>query len=132
MKLLRLVLYWQAAVWAASGVGLALLPAPIIHDLFDQPEPPDYAWVQLVGILVFGMSTLMVLVGHRIEELWWWSWSFVLTGASIAVLAVLNAVAGLPPGVSSSLWWLIGGVSGLFTLGLVAGLAITGTQRSVV
>jgi hypothetical protein len=132
VKILRRVLYWQAALWSLSGVALTLLPRPIVRGLLDQRQMPDYAWVQLVGILMFGMATLMVLVAHRIEELWWWCWSFVLTGAVISLLAFLNAVVGLPEGSSAWPWWLLAGVSALFTGGLVVGLAITGTQRTVV
>ncbi|HSJ28416.1 MAG TPA: hypothetical protein VLB67_09400 [Acidimicrobiia bacterium] len=130
MKVLRWVLYWGAGIWAASGVVLALVPAVVLEDLFGQSALREYAWVRMVGILIVGMALLMVLVARRIEELWWWSWAFVLTGAGIAVLSGLNAAIGTPSGSPTFLWWLLAGVTGLFTAGLVAGLAKAGTERS--
>jgi len=132
VKLLRRVLYWEAGLWAASGVALALFPVLVLEDLFGQPRLPEYAWVRMVAILIVGMALLMVLVAQRIEELWWWSWAFVLIGAGIAVLSGLNAAIGTPSGSPSLFWWLLAGVTALFTLGLIAGLAKTGTERSPV
>ncbi|HEX6331140.1 MAG TPA: hypothetical protein VF129_07615 [Actinomycetota bacterium] len=130
MKVLRLVLYWEAGIWSASGVVLALFPAVVLEDLFGQPALREYAWVRMVGILIVGMALLMILVAQRIEELWWWSWAFVLTGAAIAVLSGLNAAIGTPSGSPTLLWWLVAGVEGLFTTGLIVGLAKAGTERS--
>lgn len=130
VKLLRRLLYWEAGLWAGSGVVLALFPVQVVEDLFDQPELPEYAWVRMVAVLVVGMALLMVLVAHRIDELWWWSWAFVLVGAGLTALSGLNAAIGTPSGAPSSFWWLLAGVTGLFTLGLLAGLARAGTERS--
>jgi len=132
VKLLRGVLYGEAGVWAASGVVLALFPVPVLEDLFGQPELPEYAWVRMVAVLIVGMALLMVLVAQRIEELWWWSWAFVLIDGGIAVLSGLNAAIGTPSGTPTLFWWLLAGVTALFTLGLLAGLAKTGTERSPV
>jgi hypothetical protein len=40
----------------------------------------------------------------------------------------LNAF-GLPDGVSPLLWWVFAALSTAFTIGLLAGLAKTGTER---
>lgn len=131
MKLLRRVLYWQAAVWAASGAALALFPVWILQRVFDQPELPEYAWVRMAAILLIGMALLMVVVAHHIEEAWWWSWAFVLVGGGIAVLTGLNAAIGTPSGSPSLFWWIVAVVTGVFTVGLLAGLAKAGTERGI-
>jgi len=132
VKLLRRVLVLEAGLWAVSGVALALFPVQVLEGLFDQPELPEYAWVRMVAVLIVGMALLMVLVAQRIEELWWWSWAFVLIGAGLALLSGLNAAIGTPSGAPSLFWWLLAALTGLFTVGLLAGLAKTGTERSPV
>jgi len=129
VKLLQRVLYIQACVYAASGVALTLLPAPVVEGFFEQPELPDWAWVQMLGILAVGMALSMVLVGRRVEDLWWWAWTFVATGGAMTLLAALNGTAGLPDRAAAGPWWLLGAASGLLTLGLVAGLVRSGAER---
>lgn len=129
MKLLRRVLYWEAAVWALSGAALALFPVWIVHTLFDQAPLSEYAWVRMVGIQAVGIAMLMVVVAHRIEDLWWAAWAFALTGGALALLSALNALFGLRGGSSATLWWLLVGVLGAFTVLLLAGLAKTGLQK---
>lgn len=129
MKLLRRVLYWEAAVWTLAGAALSLFPRPILHLAFDQPHAVEYAWVRITGIQAVGLALLMILVAHRIEDLWWFSWAFVLTGGGVALLCALNALFGLPRGASALLWWLMAGIDGLFTGLLLAGLAKTGIER---
>lgn len=131
MKLLRRVLYWEAAVWAASGAALALFPVWILQRVFDQPELPEYAWVRMAAILLIGMALLMVVLAHHIEDTWWWSWAFVLVGGGIAVLTGLNAAIGTPSGSPSLFWWIVAVVTGVFTVGLLAGLAKAGTERGI-
>ena len=72
----------------------------------------------------------MVLVARRLKELWWFAWAFVIATAGSAIIAVLNALFGLPEGASPLLWWMFAAVSAAFTIGLLAGLAKTGTERS--
>ena len=129
MKLLRRTLYWDAAVSTLLGVVLALVPAWTLRSLFDQPPLTEYAWVRIVGIEAVGLAMLKVLVAHRIEELWWFTWAFVLAGGAVALLCALNAVVGLPAGSPPVLWWVLAGLYALFTVSLVAGLAKTGTER---
>jgi hypothetical protein len=71
----------------------------------------------------------MVLVARRLETLWWFAWAFVLASAGSAIVALLNALFGLPDGVSPLLWWVFAAFSTAFTVGLLAGLAKTGTER---
>src|SRR6266511_303079 len=93
---------------------MALAPRFVLFTLFDQPPVGEFAWLRLYGIQAVGMAMLMVLVAHRIEQLWWWSWSFALV--------VLNAAFGLPRNQPSALWWIFGIVALAFSFGLLYGL----------
>jgi len=104
MRLLRGTLYAHALAWMATGIVLALWPG-LLYSLLGQPAYPDYAWVRIVGVQAVGLALFMVLVGHRVEELWWWAWGFVLTTGAVAAVLTLNAAFGLPSGASATVWW---------------------------
>lgn len=129
MKLLRKVLYWDAAAWALSGAALAALPKFILVTILNQAHYPEYAWIRIVGAQSIGLAALMVLVAQRLEDLWWFSWVFVLVEAAVAAVAVLNALFGLPHGASSALWWLLAAGSLGLTVALLWGMALTGQER---
>ena len=129
MDLLRRVLAIQAVVWAACGAAIAVAPRFVLVTMFDLAPLPDTGYVRIAGIFSFSLSLLMVLVARRLEQLWWFAWAFVLAAAGSAVVAALNAGFGLPDGVSPLLWWVFAAVSTAFTVGLLAGLAKTGTER---
>src|SRR4030095_7504889 len=101
----------EAAVWAACGVAIAGAPRVVLGALFDLPELPDQGYVRIAGVFAFSLSLLMVLVARRLETLWWFTWAFVLATACSAIVAVLNALFGLPDGVSPLLWWAFGALS---------------------
>src|SRR6266536_924324 len=122
MNTLRRVLYLEAGVWAVCGAAMALAPRFVLVTLFDQPPVGEFAWLRLYGIQAVGMAMLMVLVAHRIEQLWWWSWAFALVSAGTGAVAVLNAAFGLSPGEPSGLWWLFAAVGLAFSFGLLYGL----------
>jgi hypothetical protein len=119
----------QALVWAACGIAIALAPRFVLVTVFDLPSLPDQGYVRIAGVFAFSLSLLMVLVARRLETLWWFAWAFVLASAGSAIVAVLNALFGLPDGVSPLLWWVFAALSTTFTVGLLAGLAKTGTER---
>lgn len=119
----------QALVWAACGIAIAVAPRFVLVTLFDLPPLPDQGYVRIAGVFAFSLSLLMVLVARRLETLWWFAWAFVLATAGSAIVAALNALFGLPDGVSPLLWWAFAAVSTAFTVGLLAGLAKTGTER---
>ena len=119
----------QAVVWAACGIAIAVAPHFVLVTLFDLPPLPDQGYVRIAGVFAFSLSLLMVLVARRLETLWWFAWAFVLATAGSAIVAALNALFGLPDGVSPLLWWVFAAVSMAFTVGLLAGLAKTGTER---
>lgn len=119
----------QALVWAACGIAIAVSPRFVLVTVFDLPPLPDQGYVRIAGVLAFSLSLLMVLVARRLETLWWFAWAFVLATAGSAIVAALDALFGLPDGVSPLLWWVFAAVSTAFTVGLLAGLAKTGTER---
>jgi hypothetical protein len=129
VDLLRRVTTLQALVWAACGIAIALAPRFVLVTVFDLPTLPDQGYVRIAGVFAFSLSLLMVLVARRLETLWWFAWAFVLASAGSAIVAVLNALFGLPDGVSPLLWWVFAALSTAFTVGLLAGLAKTGTER---
>jgi hypothetical protein len=119
----------QALVWAACGIAIAVAPRFVLVTLFDLPPLPDQGYVRIAGVFAFSLSLLMVLVARRLETLWWFAWAFFLATAGSAIVAAMNALFGLPDGVSPLLWWVFAAVSTAFTVGLLAGLAKTGTER---
>jgi hypothetical protein len=128
MNALRRALYLEAAVWALAGLALSIAPRVVIVTVCDQPRT-DPAWLRVVGIQAFGLALLMVLVAHRIEDLWWWSWAFALVTVGIAAVAVLNTAFGLAPGQSSLFWWLFSAVTVVSALGLLTGLYISSQEQ---
>ena len=129
MDLLRRVMIFQATVCAACGVTVAVAPRFVLVTMFDLPPQSDIGYVRIAGVFSLSLSMLMVLVARRLAELWWFAWAFVIASAGSAIVAALNALFGLPDGVSPLLWWVFATVSTAFTVGLLAGLAKTGTER---
>lgn len=132
MAFLKKTLYLEALVWAAVGVALAAFPKFLITTLFEQVAYPEYAWVRIVGIQAFALALFMVLVAHRVEDLWWWSWGFVIATGGVAVVVVLNAAFGLREQSSSVLWWVFSAVTLVFSGALLWGLFRTGQERPIV
>jgi ABC-type Fe3+-siderophore transport system permease subunit len=128
MNALKRALYLEAAVWALAGLALSIAPRFVIETMFDQPRT-DPAWLRVVGIQSFGLALVMVLVAHRIEDLWWWSWAFALMTVGVAAVAVLNAAFGLAPGQPSLFCWLFSAVSVVLALGLLTGLFISSQEQ---
>jgi hypothetical protein len=129
VELLKRVLVLQAGVWAACGLAIALAPRFVLVSLFDLPEPPDLGYIRVAGVCSLSLAMLMLLLSRRLAELWWWAWAFVVAAAGTALVALLNALFGLPEDASPVLWWLFAAASATFTVGLLAGLARAGTER---
>jgi hypothetical protein len=130
VKLLRATLRWQAALWAVAGVALLAVPGWVVEVVLDQPPLSETAWLRLGGVLAIALAAQMVLVGHRVDELWWWTWTFVLLEAGTALVLLLTALVGLPPGVPAWPWWVLGLVNAGFATVEIVALARTGTERS--
>ena len=129
MDLLRRVLLVQALVWSVCGVAIAVAPRLVLVSSFDLAPFPEYGYVRVAGVFSFSLALLMVLVARRLTEIWWFAWAFVVASAGSGIVAALTALFGLPDGASPLVWWLFAAASMSFTVGLLAGLAKTGTER---
>jgi hypothetical protein len=129
VKLLRAVLYAQAAVWATCGAAVAAVPHFVIHDLFGQPRYADYAYVRVSGILSVGFALVMVLVAQRLEEVWWWAWAFIITTAGIVTVTGLNALVGPLTGSDLWLWWLFAGVNAVLLAVMLLGMGRAAQEK---
>jgi cell division protein FtsW (lipid II flippase) len=129
VKLLRRVLVWQAALWAGFGLVLVIAPGWVVETVFDQPPLGEEAWLRVSGVMAIALAGMMVLVSHRVEDLWWWSWTFVILEVASSVVLVLNALVGVPEGAASWPWWLLAGVNAGFAVIELAALARIGGER---
>ncbi len=130
MALVRRVLRWQAALWGASGAALILAPGWIVESAFDQPPLGQNAWLRATGVMAIALAAQMVLVGRRVEELWWWSWTFVLLEAGTCLVFLATALFAVPDGAAAWPWWALAAANGAFAGLGIAGLAKAGTERS--
>jgi hypothetical protein len=130
VRLLRTILRWQAAFWAIVGVGLLAAPGWTIETLLRQPPLGEDAWLRAAGVMAVALAAQMVLVGHRVEELWWWSWTFVLLEVGTALVFLSNAAVGLPENAPAWPWWVLGLLNAGFASIQTAALAKAGTERS--
>ena len=132
MALLRRVLYWQAALWAAIGLLQVTVPRWLLETVFRQPPMADLAYVRAVGVMAVSFALFMVLVAQRIEDVWWWAWAFAITDAALATVCALNALLGPVEGSATAYWWLLAAVNVAFGAGLLAGMARAGQEKPFV
>jgi hypothetical protein len=119
---LRRTLYLQAAAWAVAGLVLGLAPGVA--------SGGAHVWVRLLGVQAFVLAMLMVLVGHRVEDLWWWSWAFAFLSMACTAVALLHGAFGHPRGTGgAAAWWVLSLVLAGFTLSLLYGLFVTSRQN---
>ena len=130
MTFLRQVLRWQAIASALVGLALLVAPGPVVDGLMDQPPTPQ-VWVRTVGIASIVLAAQMVLVGRKLEDLWWWTWSFVVLEGLVALVSVATAIAGVDGGAEWP-WWVATAIALGFGALDVGGLAKAGTERSPV
>jgi hypothetical protein len=130
VKLLRRVLFWQAGLWATFGVAIAISPGVVLEGVFDQAPLGDAAFARLAGVGAFCLALNMVVVAQKIEDVWWFSWTFVSLEAGTVAVSIANALGARPSGSSAVLWWLLTIVGAAFLILLLAGLARTGTETS--
>ncbi len=129
VNLLRRVLYWQAAAWALGSLPELVAPRWFLERLFHQTPYPDHAYVRAAGAMGIGLAMFMVLVAHRIEDVWWWSWAFVVVDAALATICVLSALFGPQEGSGTLLWWLLGAANVGFGGALLVGMGLAGQER---
>ena len=130
VTLLRRVLYLQAVGATLASLGLVAFPRFLLVTLLGQPEYEDYAWLRLVGVQAFTLSLVIVLVAQRIEELWWWSWAFVVVAFGTAAVCTLHALLGLPDGADAWPWIAIAAYGWGVAFGLLLGISRAGSEAA--
>jgi hypothetical protein len=128
MGLLRRALYLKALESAVAGLALVAVPRFLLVTLSGQPEYPDYAIVRLLGVADVAFALVIVLVAQRIEDLWWWSWAFVVLVGGQAVVVTLHAAFGLPSGAAAWPWLAWGALQWIFAFAFLWGIARAGTE----
>jgi len=132
MTLLRRVLYWQAALWAASGLVEVVAPRWFLETLMRQPPVRDLVYVRALGVMGVAFAMLMVLVAQRLEDVWWWAWVFAITDAALGTICGLNALLGPEEGSATVFWWLLAAGNVAFAAGLLLGMARAGHEKPFV
>jgi hypothetical protein len=130
MAILRRALLLFAGVWALCGIGIALVPRWLLVTWFDQVPYPDYTYVRVCGIAAVGSAALALMISRRLDDLWWWSWAFVLEAGSTAVVTGFHALSST--GEGPWFWWLFAATNALLTGSLVLGIARAGVEKPIV
>ena len=128
MTLLDKVLRAQAVVWTAAGLGVVAVPRWVLVTVFKQVPYPDYTYVRVSGAMAIGLSLLAVLVARKIEDVWWWAWTFAITDAALATITGLNALVGARDS-GIVLWWLFSALNALLAVGLLLGIGRAGEEK---
>ncbi len=129
VRLLRTTLFVRAALWTLWGFAAGIVPRWLVRTVLSQPPLGEYAWLRAAAVMAVVLAMLMVLVAQRLEELWWWSWAFVLLELGTTAVLALNALVGLPKHAAAWPWWTGGGVSAVFAALLLLALGRIGLQR---
>jgi hypothetical protein len=133
MAVLRRALLSFATVWAACGLAIAVVPRWLLVTWFDQPPYPDYTYVRVCGIAAIGSAALALMISRRLDDVWWWSWAFVLQTAATAIVTGLHALLSVPEGAGGGwFWWLFAATNVALTVLLVVGIARAGVEKPIV
>ena len=132
MSLLRRVLGIGAAVLVLVGVPLALIPGTILERLLGQRPLGDDVWIRVLAVALIVLGLFHVLIIRKLDEVWWWSWAFVIFDGVSAIVVILHAAIGVPEGSAVWPWWLYGATSGAFAALYVAGIARAGQEKPFV
>jgi hypothetical protein len=126
--ILRRTLNLYALLSILLGAPLVATPRFLLVTVLGQPEISDVAPLRLLGVALVTLALLMILIAHRVEELWWWCWAFVVLGAGTAVVATLHAAFGVPSGSEPWPWWVLGLGSWALTFAYLWGIGRAGTS----
>ena len=130
MTLLRRTLSAGALLLLVFSVPLVVVPGPLVEGLLGQ-APTDEVWLRLLGAAGITLAMIHVLVIRKLDDLWWWTWAFVVFDSLSALIALLHAAVGVPTGSSALPWWLYGLGSVAFAVLYVVGLARAGQERPI-
>jgi len=130
MAILRRALLAFAAVWAACGLAVVVAPRWLLVTWFDQAPAPDYTYVRVCGIAATGSAMLALMISRRLDDVWWWSWAFVLEAGATTVVTASHALFSDPAG--SWFWWLFASINAALTAILLLGIARGGVENPIV
>jgi len=128
VRFLQRVLTGQATLWALFGAVIAVAPRWLVHTVAGQPVTDD-AWLRTIGVMAIALALTMVLVAQRLEDVWWWSWAFVVLEAGTATVFAFHALLGLPDGTSAWSWWVLATVNGSVGALDLLGLGFTAQEK---
>ena len=129
VKLLRRQLKTQAVMWVFGSIAIVLFPRWVFETIAGQPVLEEYVWAQAVGVMGIVLALLMVLVAQKIDELWWWSWSFAVLDVGLATLFVVNALFGTPDAAPAWPFWSLAVLNGVLGAGLLVGMGLGGQEK---
>ena len=132
MSLLRRVLVIGAAALVVIGIPLAVIPGTVLERILRQRPLGDDVWVRVFGVALIVLGLFHVLIIRRLEDVWWWCWSFVIFDGVSAIVVILHAVVGVPEGSAAWPWWVYGAASGLFAALYLTGIARAGQEKPFV
>lgn len=127
MTLLRRTLSVGAFLLLGFSIALMVVPGPFVELLGQAPS--EEVWLRLFGAAGIALAMVHVLVIRKLDDLWWWTWAFVIFDGLSALIAMLHAALGLPTGASAWPWWLYGAGSAAFAVLSLVGLARAGQER---
>jgi hypothetical protein len=129
MSLLRRVLGVGAVLLVLLAAPLVVLPRTVAEGIMGQVPVGDDVWLRLFGAGGVALGLVHVLIIRKLEDLWWWCWTFVVFDGSVSAIALTHAVLGLPEGSAAWPWWLLGAATGVFTALYLLGLARAGQEK---
>ncbi|MFM8999005.1 MAG: hypothetical protein ACKOKE_02870 [Actinomycetota bacterium] len=90
---------------------------------------PNLTWIRLVGLQAIMTGLMQVIIGHRVETLWWFSWTFVFGAVASLVVFGAHLLAGLGPQESPLPWAGLVAFSAAGVVGLLYGIARAGLEQ---
>jgi hypothetical protein len=129
MAILRRALLLFASVWAVCGIAIVVAPRWLLVSWFDQPAYPDYTYVRVCGIAALGSAALALMISRRLDDVWWWSWAFVLEAGATALVTALHTPFAEAGGW---FWWLFAITNAAIAALLVAGIARAGVEKPII
>ena len=129
MSLLRRALGVGAFLLLVLSAALVAIPRTIVEGIMGQGQVADDVWIRLFGAGGISLALFHVLILRKLEDIWWWCWTFVIFNGMSALIALVHVTLGLPDGSAAWPWWVFGATSALFTVLYIAGLAKAGQEK---
>jgi len=129
MSLLRRALGVGAVSLLLLSAPLVAVPRTMVETVMGQEQMREDVWIRLFGAGGIALALFHVLILRKLDDLWWWSWAFVIFDGLTSLIVTLHVSTGLPEGSAAWPWWIFGAISALFTALYVVGLAKAGQEK---